>query len=244
MSDLGTMIWKEGKELLASGGGLRRGRLTLIVTVAVFGVFLPLEQGVGWVESPMALVLAAWLPLFMVATVVADSFAGERERHTLETLLASRLSDRSILFGKMAAAMAYGWGFVLVSLAAALVTVNVMGGGDGLVLYPAPIGLGAAGLSLLTSVLAAGAGVLVSLRAASVRQAQQALSLTVMLLLFIPVFGIQALPASWQARLMQAATSIELGQALGVVAAVLAALDVALVAAAMARFKRTRLILD
>jgi ABC-2 type transport system permease protein len=90
----------------------------------------------------------------------------------------------------------------------------------------------------------AGAGALVSLRAASVRQAQQPLSLTVMLLLFIPVFGIQALPATWQARLMEAVASIEVGQALGVVGGVLVLMDVALVVAAMARFQRMRLILD
>jgi ABC-2 type transport system permease protein len=89
----------------------------------------------------------------------------------------------------------------------------------------------------------AGAGPLVSLRAASVRQAQQPLSLTVMLL-FIPVFGIQALPATWQARLMEAVASIEVGQALGVVGGVLVLMDVALVVAAMARFQRMRLILD
>jgi ABC-2 type transport system permease protein len=89
-----------------------------------------------------------------------------------------------------------------------------------------------------------GAGALVSLRAASVRQAQQPLSLTVMLLLFIPVFGIQALPATWQARLMEAVASIEVGQALGVVGGVLVLMDVALVVAAMARFQRMRLILD
>ena len=37
--------------------------------------------------------------------MIADGIPGERERHTLETLLASRLSDRSILLGKVMAAV-------------------------------------------------------------------------------------------------------------------------------------------
>jgi ABC-2 type transport system permease protein len=238
------MIWKEGKELLSSGGGLRRGRLSLIVTLLVFGVFIPLERGPDWTDSLMVLLLSGWIPLFMVSTVVADSFAGERERNTLETLLASRLSDRAILFGKLLAAMAYGWGFVVASLAVALIAVNATAGADGFQMYSAPIGLGSLGLSLLTSILAAAAGVLVSLRATSVRQAQQTLSLTTLLILFVPVFGIQALPASWQERLAELVATLELLQVVGIVAAVLVVLDVVLMMAAMARFQRTSLILD
>ena len=40
----------------------------------------------------MTTVMWMWFSLLLVINVVADSFAGERERHTLETLLASRLS--------------------------------------------------------------------------------------------------------------------------------------------------------
>ena len=72
--------------------------------IAVFGVFLPLQNGASWVTSPITMVYWAWMPLMLVTGVIADSFAGERERHTLETLLASRLPDRAILLGKVAAA--------------------------------------------------------------------------------------------------------------------------------------------
>jgi ABC-2 type transport system permease protein len=244
MSDLMTMIWKEGKELLVFGGGRRRGRFSLIVPVVVLGVFLPLQEGAAWVSSPIVLLLSGWLPLLMVSSVVADSFAGERERHTLETLLASRLADRAILFGKMLAATVYGWACLLASLLVALITLNVTQGGGRLLIYSAPVGLGAVALGLLTSILAAGAGVLVSLRAASVRQAQQTLSLAVMLLLFVPIFGLQALPAAWQARMLELAMTVGLARAILVAAGVLAVLDVLLVLAAAARFRRTRLILD
>ena len=39
------------------------------------------------------------------STLIVDAVAGERERHTLETLLASPASDTGIIVGKMAAAL-------------------------------------------------------------------------------------------------------------------------------------------
>ena len=57
--------------------------------------------------------------------MIADSFAGERERHTLETLLASRLSDRAILFGKIAACIAYGWLMAMLCVLVGTITENV-----------------------------------------------------------------------------------------------------------------------
>lgn len=123
--DILTVMWKEWKELLWAGGLLRGGRVSLLIMLAIFGVFLPYQTGRAWVESAAPLFYWAWLPLMLVAGVVADSFAGERERHTLETLLASRLPDRAILVGKLAAAVTYGWGLVLAMLGLSLVTVNV-----------------------------------------------------------------------------------------------------------------------
>lgn len=89
----------------------------------------------------------------------------------------------------------------MASLLLGLVTVNVALGPGEILLYPTAVGLGSVGLSLMGAGLAASGGVLVSLRAATARQAQQTLSLAVMLLFFVPMFGIQALPEEWQLRL-------------------------------------------
>lgn len=244
MADVRTVMWKEFKELLQYRGNMRGGTVGLLVFVVVFGIFLPLQFGRRWVESPISLIYWAWVPLFLVASVIADSFAGERERHTLETLLASRLSDRAILFGKVAAAVGYGWGLTMFGLILGLVTVNVTHSGSGLVLYPAATGVGILVLSLLTAGLAASAGVLVSLRAASVRQAQQTLSIAVMVLIFVPVFGVQALPQTWQTRLVQAVVGLDVNTMVPVVLLILIVLDGVLLAMAIARFQRARLILD
>ena len=106
IADVLTVAWKEWRELLQLGGSHRGGRFSLVILVLVFGVFLPFQSGAEWVESPATVFYWGWVPLMLVSGAVADSFAGERERHTLETLLASRLPDRAILLGKMAAAVA------------------------------------------------------------------------------------------------------------------------------------------
>jgi len=244
IADVWTVMWKEWKEMPIRRGSLRSGMFSLLIFVGVFGVFLPLQMGRNWVKSPMVLIYWAWVPLFMVPSVVADSFAGERERHTLETLLASRLSDRAILFGKVGAAVGYGWGLTLISLLLGLVTVNLAHGHGELLLYPATIGLGILGLSLLGAGLAAGAGVLVSLRASTVRQAQQTLNIATMVLWFVPIFGVQALPPEWKAYLAKTLMAADVTKIVLIVGAVLAVLDIGLLAAAMARFQRTQLILD
>lgn len=248
IADIWTVMRKELRELLfqrsSMRGAGRGGWLNLAIIAVVFGIFLPLQLGTDWVNSPIVLIYWAWVPLFLVSGVIADSFAGERERHTLETLLASRLSDQAILFGKIAAGIAYGCGLTFISLLLGVVTVNVTRWSGSVLFYPARIAAGGVVLSLFGAGLAATAGVLVSLRATSVRQAAQTMSLAIMILLFVPILGLQALPAAWKARLAQAVTTLDLTQVILAGLAVLVVLDAITLAAAMARFQRARLILD
>jgi ABC-2 type transport system permease protein len=248
IADVVTVLQKELREIiLARAGGrlsTRSGWLNLVLIVLVFGIFLPYQNGPAWVASPGTLFLWAWVPLFLVSSVTADSFAGERERHTLETLLASRLSDQAILLGKVGAAVLYGWGVALVSVLLGLITVNVAFWEGTLRLYPLSFAVSGIVLGLLGAGLAATAGVLVSLRAGSVRQAAQTMSLAIMVLLFVPIFGLQALPAETQAQLLAGLARLNLNQILLGIIGLLFVLDMALLGAGMARFKRARLILD
>ena len=246
IADIGTVMWKELRELLAFRGGRRaRGGIwNLLVMLLLFGVFMPLQWGREWIESPLGLAAWAWVPLFLVAGVVADSFAGERERLTLETLLASRLPDLAILLGKAATSVLYAWGLTAASLLIALVTVNVSQWSGHLLVYSPGMAAGGMLLGLLTAGLAAGAGVLVSLRAPTVRQAAQTMSIAIMVLVFVPVFGIQVLPATARAALAATFQHLQPGVTFGAVTLVVAALDVALIAAARIRFRRPRLISD
>jgi len=244
MADVFTVAWKEWRELLQLGGSHRGGRFSLVILIGVFGVFLPLQAGADWVQSPATVFYWGWVPLMLVGSAVADSFAGERERHTLETLLASRLPDSAILLGKMFAAVTYGWGLVLIMLVLSLVTVNLSARTGPLLMFPWRFAVGAPLLALLGSGLAATAGVLVSLRAPTVRQAAQTLNVGVLLLIFVPVLGMQALPDSLKAQMAARAMAIGVDGLLWVSAGLLALLDLSLLAVAFARFRRSRLVLD
>jgi ABC-2 type transport system permease protein len=243
MSDLWTVIWKEWRELFARQGRLRGGAVNFVLVLAVFGIVMPWQFGRAWVDSPMMVIYWGWVPLTLLSTVVVDAFAGERERHTLETLLASRLPDRAILFGKMLSAIAYAIAVTLGSLVLGLVTTNAIAGEGRWLMYPTATLVGAVVTSLLGSSLIAALGVLVSLRSASVRQASQLMGAAILVVAFLPVLALRALTAHWkaQAHVMSPGGTMLLGlAALGAFLVI----DAGLVGAALMRFRRSRLLLD
>jgi len=243
IADILTVSWKELREMLTFGDSRGRNKLSLLVILAIFGVVIPLQSGRDWVTSPVSAMVWAWMPYMWVYSVVADSFAGERERHTLEALLATRLSDRSILFGKLLAALAYGFTLTWAILLVSLVTINVAVRGGGFLLFTPLMTIGALVFSILISGLSASIGVLVSLRASSVRQAQQWMSFG-MLLLFLPFMFIQFIPRAWLESFSNTLTNADPVQIAVWAAVVVLATQVVLLGIAMRLFQRSKLILD
>lgn len=180
IDDLLTVIWKEWRSV--SRGSSRRQLLVSTVLLAMWAILFPLQMGREWVTDPVPMGLLGFaLPIVIVGSVVPDAIAGERERQTLATLLAGRLPDRAILFGKLGFAVAIGWLSVPLVLAIAVVVVNLADAAAGPLMYD-PIAVGAIlVLALLTALLTGAIGVFVSLRAATTQDAQQ---LTVMSLMF------------------------------------------------------------
>ena len=113
MSDLTTVMWKEWRELRAQSDDLGRGDVWRSRRAARRGRSVAASRA-PVVRSPAFLLVSA-LPGLIVLGSVCDAFAGERERHTLETLLASRLSNESLLAGKIAVNVLYGWDLALSS---------------------------------------------------------------------------------------------------------------------------------
>jgi len=245
--DVGTVLWKELRELRQGSQASRFGRGGLthaLLMVAVFGILLPFSFGRDWVTSPTMLLYWAWVPMLIISSVVAQSFAGERELHTLESLLATRLSDRSILFGKIAACLVYGWGITISSLLLGLVVTNLRYWGEGPLLYAPAMAVAIVALTLLLSLMASSLGVLVSLRARTVRQAQQALSVATMVLVMGSMYGVQALPIDWASVVGTAGSGGIPGEAVLYACIGLLLLDAGLIVAASSRFQRARLITD
>jgi len=242
--DILTVIWKERKGLFRVRGRRAQALLGMFSPV-LLAIYFPLQEGVEWVQSPLSLLLAFVAPLVLVGISIPDSFAGERERHTLPTLLASRLSDRAILFGKIITSVAFGWGVTLMLLVVSLVTVNVANWGGHILVYKLSILLADLAFSFLVAMLTAAAGVLFSLRAATVQEAQQALMAVLLIPPMILQFAVFAIMGSdsGKARLQEVLGTLSFEQIILVIVAVLLVLDVVLLMAAMARFKRARLIL-
>lgn len=239
MSDLGTMIWKEAKDLIFLGGWGQWIRPLLVI--GVVGVALPWRAGLPWLElSPIELLILLWVPFITIISFIGDAIAGERERHTLETLLASRLPDRAILLGKVIVTVGYAWGMAIASLLLGAVVANLSTGngpGSWVFYHPLELFLEALALCLLVSLLAASAGVLISLRVATVRQAQQTLSIGTIVLVFGGLLAISALPGDLFSALSYT-------QLLVIAMAVLAVLDAVLLGLALVSFQRARLILS
>lgn len=244
ISDIATIIWKEWKEFLAQGGGRRSSKFGLLIAIGVPGVWLPAQIGESWVTSPLPLFIAIWIAIFSIISLIADSFAGERERHTLETLLASRLSDRAILFGKVGAAVSYGWIITIAIMVLSLIVVNVVHGHGQLLMYSATRIVAIVVVSALLSLLAASVGVLVSMRAATVRQAAQVLSIAIMFIFLVPAIAIQLLPDRWLNKLSDTADRIGINWLIAVGLFLVIVADAVLIGLAMLRFQRSRMTFD
>ena len=238
MHDAMAIVWKEWREQF--GGRGLRGKTGILLTVVVFGVVMPLQFGRAWTESSALLLVWSWVPLFMVSTVIADAVAGERERHTLDTLLASPLSDRAIVFGKMAAAIGYAGGVTLTSVVLSAITLGVARGRPAPVLSSLSVTAVVLGIGLAAAVLVAAIGTLISLRAATVRQATQLLAGAIMTVVLGPVVLLRALPPSVKAALIANPARLAMLPIVALLA--LVALDAGAVALLIGRFQRSRLV--
>ena len=238
--EIRVVMRKELKEMGTEGGGGRRGRLTPLIGVAVAGVLIPVNLGVRYVQPDTMLVMGMVLPVLFILPVVADAFAGERERHTLETLLATRLPDQAILFGKLAAVVAYAFVLSVLALVVGVATVNVAHPEARPLVFPLAT-LGATLVEVvLVGTLMGGVGLLISLGATTVRQAQQRLSMVLFVPILLPVLA-KALPTGVKRSIQGMLVSGRLTAA-QILFGTLIVLTAGVLFASNRRFRRSRLI--
>jgi ABC-2 type transport system ATP-binding protein len=234
--DILTIVRKEWRETLGSGS-----RATIaagIVMLAIVGV-LASFAGERIVRSP-AMLSATSIAFLILLGTVADSFAGERERHTLETLVASAIPDAALLLGKILASVVYGWGATLLMLAVVLLGANIAHPG---VLYPPSTLLAALVLTPLLLLFLSTTGVWLSLRSPTVRSAQTRIT-AVLFGLLIPFVALRPfLPRGWRHQAIEMLRSdVALTRAIAMQCLIFLALDLVLLTLAAARFRRSRLI--
>ena len=241
-TDLWTVLWKEWRSLM--GGRARRQLLIIGGVLMAMALIFPIEDGQGWVSDPVGIgILGIVMPMLVVSFIVPDAIAGERERHTLATLLASRLPDRAILYGKLGFAVVTGWLMGIVMLAVALVAANLSAAPAAPLLYEPHVLLAVLGLGFLVAILAGGIGFFVSLRASTAQEAQQLTGVGMMVPLMLASFLLMAVMGNDDLRATLAGIgSLDPLLVVATVLAVIAVVDGTLLAAADRRFRRGRLL--
>jgi ABC-type Na+ efflux pump permease subunit len=152
-----------------------------------------LNEAQTWVFLSLVYFLAPMyliIPLMVASVIAADSFAGEKERKTLEALLYTPTTDQELFLGKILAAwlpaVAVAWGgFVIYAVVANLSAWPTMGR----IFFPTPMWIV---LALWVAPAAAGLGlsavVLVSSRVQTFQEAYQ-MGSTVVLPVVLLIIG-------------------------------------------------------
>ncbi|MCE5272656.1 ABC transporter permease subunit [bacterium] len=243
LDDIRAVIWKEMRDNLGFSFRSKEG-LSALLTPVLLAVITACAGKAEWLHPVMVLIFALFIPAFYTSAVVADSFAGERERKTLEALLATRLGDSAILFGKLGAMTLWAWAAAALFFAVGLLAVNVVARGMGVLFFGVPALVAAFAVAPLTALAAASLGMHYSLRASTVRQAQTWLGFTVMGLLMVPGIALRMIPAGLRNTIIGFVTGIDPLALVISTALFLLAESLVTVHAARARFRRARLILD
>jgi ABC-2 type transport system permease protein len=145
-------------ELVASLAGLRPDQQAVVLLL-------------GYLFAPLYLLI----PVMVASVIAADSFAGEKERRTLEALLYTPTTDAELLFAKMLgpwlAAVLVAWAsFVAYGVVANAAAWPVMGR----IFFPTPLWWVLVGWMVpAVAALAMGASVLVSSRVRGFQEAYQ-----------------------------------------------------------------------
>jgi len=247
ISDILTVMWKERKGLFRQRGSRIRAALTMLVPVIMIVIFLPFQIAEDWYNGYFSLIAAFIVPLLLVGTQIPESFAGERERHTLGTLLASRLPDRAILFGKMGLVVLYAWVVTIIALLLSIVTVNIAHWTGQVVFFTPIVALANIIISLLLAGMMASLGILISLRSSTVQGATQALlgiTLTPIILLQIAGLVVIEIRRDWLDSIIEMFSAIEPLYTILIVVAVLLLIFIVLFWIVMLQFRRDRLILN
>lgn len=170
LTDSWTVLRKELRELSIALGACR-------TTVVVFALPALLTSGLlVWCaaanRSSSLLAALVWLfaPLLPAAVAVAQSFAGERQHGTFESLLATPLSPSALLAGKVTAAALFGWMASVVAFLLAAGAASVLGIATPVAAIAGPAGMMLV-LSLLSAACMACAGSCAVAHVATVRQA-------------------------------------------------------------------------
>ncbi len=172
------------------------------------------------------------IPIMVSSVIASDSFAGEKERKTIEALLATSLSDGEMLLGKILVSFAPAVVVTTVAfiIYSAVVDYMTLGLFDGRFLFPNTIWLSLIfGLAPALAFANIGLTVIISARVKGVREAQQ-ISALLLVPLIAAVLGQASGSMFFDPLLIAALTTL------------LVAFDIMIFVASMKAFGRDRIL--
>jgi ABC-2 type transport system permease protein len=199
---------QESRDLWSSGRGLI---LLFLFSVLLSGVayLTSTNLALNFLEQreSVNLVLQFAVAVGVLATLVvsADGISGERERGTLETLLVTPVSRRSIILGKLIAALTLWFATFLISIP----YVWVLGRDVGILGQALALGLG---VGTLLAVGLGSIGLLIS-AACNSNKTSVGASIFLLLILFAPTQLPSGLPQGWFFEVLLRANPVASGLA-------------------------------
>src|SRR5688572_3227668 len=103
MNDLQLVIRKELRDLMGPSKTRTQTIIGVTFLVVLVDFLFPLTQRDYVMSLSQVLGFSIMITIMVIITSAPDMVAGERERHTLETLLSTRLRDRTLVQGKIIA---------------------------------------------------------------------------------------------------------------------------------------------
>lgn len=215
MSDVITIIKKELWEIGGDWHSFYGVLIQALIVIGLCGVMVPGDDTTVWSSPGRLIIMFGIFPSVLAATFSADSFAGERERKTLETLMASPISDRAVFCGKALTALLISVGCAALTMVAGLTTTAIRG--EDPIPFVGPLGFlvlvgGAVAFALNTTAIATW----VSTRVRVARAAQQISSMVSLLisLVFATLMRKANLPMNWPTLLRVEGVLLVVGLAL------------------------------
>jgi ABC-2 type transport system permease protein len=211
-----------------------------------FGVYEPLKLGPDWLQSPvMMFSVSVLIPFIAIGFISPYSFVGERMRETLEPLLATPVSDKAILFGKIGMAVLYGLGVTLANMLLGLVFINLFYANSMFLLYRPGIVLPTILLSLFFSILVATLGTNASFYAKTLLEAQRKLVMIIFIPIILPAFFLGPLiPEDWKVIIIQIIAHLGATHLLLILIMLLLMVDGIFIFIAKTQFHRKLLLLE
>lgn len=173
--DIWTILWRDLRSYAAQFEEPRRFLLGVAAS-AIFLILIEFSFGIHeqiQAAHPVLLIWVwCWLPLGSAVTLSTDAIAGERERHTLESLLATRIPVRAILAGKTLSITIQSWISAVALAFGALAVLNLATIVRGeIVMYPWSVLLFGPLFSFFLTMLGTLVAIFFSMDSPTVRQA-------------------------------------------------------------------------